>query len=723
MEQFFDLVYGNLQGQVAIVTRDERGELTDSKWFTLPADRDRMVRYVERRNDEDIYNSVAVFSEQNRSKLDQSALSRVVYADADTCHPDNFRMPPTIIVKTSPERYHCYWVLDETVPAEKAAQASQRLYLAHQDQGCDAGWAVSKLLRVPGTTNLKREEPFAVTAEYYPDNIYTLDTFEAVYSDVTPTSFEVVSSGLPEPISPKDFAVLEDRVETAGLGSLYYDPPAEGQPWYKLLFRLEEDLFREGMTPREVFWVCEEAACNKYKRDGRSSEDLWKDVQKAYSVFLEEDHVQAAPAKKAFTPERTDFLTLDERKILKENPCFVDEYMAWVTPKTDAAHVYHRSLAYLLLSQVFGGRAKLKYEFDWMNLNLWITIAGDTTLTRKSTAKRLMLQMLRSYELASASPVPIDIGSDATSEGVTVKLGEAERDGMPSLLMIDEFHGWLHGAMVKNHMASALERFTDLYDGQVPVVLRATQGAGNPRRNETSFSLLGVGIRESYAKVLNKEHFASGFLARMLWAVADTPEYNESMGKIPWAKDRDDAAGKATADPERDRIVKKLVKAGNKYPWSKERIIQFSEPAMKRLDEWSEPLSRNTYYSDGVEVLLPTVERLKFSLMKSAALLAMYEKRETVEVIDVLHALAQGELWYRDMVRMAGEISNSDYESKLDEVERFIASGAGGSRNDAEIRRKFARYRAAEYDDIINSLKKQGRVRSHPEDRQLIEAL
>lgn len=718
---FFDLIYKDLVGYVSIVTRGEDGQLTDEKWFSLPAERTRMERYVERRNDEDVYNSVNVFMAKSRSKLDTGAVSRVVYADADTCHPDNFRMPPTIVVKTSPERYHCYWVLDETVPAEKAAEASQRIYLAHQDQGCDAGWAVSKLLRVPDTTNLKRDTPHKISAEFYPDNIYTLDTFEAVYSDVTPKTFTVVSANLPEPLTPDEMYKLETDVEGAGLGSLYYERPSEEQSWYELLFRLELDLFREGMTAREVFWIADNAACNKYARDNRSKEDLWKDVQKAYSEFLDDEYVEA-PKSDNVEQVRKDFITLEERKLIKDNPCFVDEYMAWVTPKTDAAHVYHRSLAYMLLSQVFGGRARLKYRFDLMNLNLWVAIAGDTTLTRKSTAKRLMLQMLRAYETQSAFPVPLDIGSDATAEGVTGALGEEKRDGMPALLMIDEFHGWLHGTVVKNHMANALERFTDLYDGHVPVVLRATKGAGNLRRNDTSFSLLGVGIRESYARTLTKEHFASGFLARMLWAVADTPPYNPSMGEIPWVVEEAEEL-KATADPERDRMVKRLVKAGNKFPWNKERLVKFSKEAMQRLDVWAEPLARETYHSENSEILLPAVERMKFSIMKSAALLALSDQRDVISVTDVLHALAQGELWYRDLLRMASEISSSDYESKLDEVEKFIATGSGGSRKDAAVRRQFARYRASEYDDLINSLKKQGRIRANPQDRKVLEAM
>lgn len=727
MNKFFELIYGDGKGYACIVTRDQSGDLTDSKWFRYPEELNRMVRYSERRNDEDIYNSVALFTSESRSKLDTRAVSQVVYADADTCHPDNFRMPPTVVVQTSPGRYHCYWVLDESVPAEQAALASQRIYLAHKDQGCDAGWAVSKLLRVPGTTNLKRDTPNPVTAEYYPENVYTLDTFESVYGDVTPVSFTVVSENLPEPVTPEEMYTLETRLEDAKLTALYWNKPQEEQEWSDLLFRLEVDLFREGMDAREVFWLANNAACNKYKRDNRPMEDLWKDVQKAYSEFQAEETVEI-PNSDKLEQVNTSFLTLDERRCIKDNPSFIDEYLAWATSRTDAAEVYHRSLAYMLLSQVFGGRGKIVFEFEPMNLNLWVIIAGDTTLTRKSTAKDLMLRILTGYEQLSASPVEINIGQDTTAEGIVSLLGEEKRDGMPALLIIDEVQGWFKKTLVTKYMADVLERLTDMYGGKVPVVVRATAGTGNKRRNETSFSLTGVGIREQISRTLTKDHFASGFLARMLWAVADTPQYNESFGEIPWRKPKPDdenteESKKASYDPERDRIVKKLVKASMKFPWNKEKSIDFTPAARARINAWSAPLTKEVYFSQNSELLFPTIDRMKYSVIKAAALLSLYDGKDEVEEIYVLHALAQAELWYRDVRRMVTEISSSDYESKLDEVEKYIATGTDAKRLDATVRRQFARYRANEYDDIIQSLRKQGRVRHDPTNRQILEAL
>lgn len=721
---FFDLIYGDSSGYAAIVTKDENGELTDTKWFHWPEEKTRLEKYVDRRNDEDVYNSVNLFSNTERTKLDNEAVSRVAYADADTCDPSKFLVPPTISVETSSGRWHCYWVLDREVTAEEASLESQRIYLAHAKDGCDAGWAVSKLLRVPGTTNLKRGAPEPVQATYAEANIYSLSTFQSVYSDVTPKESVMHSKDLPEEFTPEQFYDLERRVEAAGLSSLYFEPPAEGQAWHQLLYRLELELFRDGFDAREVFWVAHNAACNKYKRDNREPIELWKEVQKAYDAFVDDEMIDPVPDKGNLPDVRADFLTLEERHFVADNPSFVHEFVAWATSKTDAEVKYFKSLAYMLLTNIFGGRAKTLGSQGASPLNIWVTIAGDTTLTRKSTAVSLYRKMLRRFEEVAALKVPIDVASDVTSEGITTLLGEEGRDGMPAVMVVDEIHGWYSSAKTKNHMANTLERLTDLYDGEVPVVIRATAGKGNKNKNETSFGLLGIGIRDSISNVLTKDDFASGFLARMLWVIGDTPEYNDSMGVTTYVTSDEDEVMKASHDPVRDTIVGRLHRAARKFPvGDKERVVVFSPEAKRRIDQTSGKLMRMAYDSEDRELLLPTTSRLIDSIGKSAAALALYGGRTTVEVEDILHALAQGELWYQDMLRMASAISSSDYEIKLDEVEAFIRSGNRGSRTDAAIRRRFARYRTAEYDDIINSLRKQGRIRYNPEDRKILEAL
>src|SRR5690554_5669636 len=101
-------------------------------WRNWPDEKAYIAKYISIRHDEDVYVPVAVFTSDHRTMSDQGAVTRVVWADADTCHPDNFRLPPSIVVRTSQGRWHCWWLLDGEVSAHAAAQVSQRIYLAHK---------------------------------------------------------------------------------------------------------------------------------------------------------------------------------------------------------------------------------------------------------------------------------------------------------------------------------------------------------------------------------------------------------------------------------------------------------------------------------------------------------------------------------------------------------------------------------------------------------------
>ena len=164
--EFFKAIYGDLSGFVNIVTRDpDSREMPAGRWFDTTQMQVMAEKYcIQLRSEEEVYCSVAVFQSKERRASSVGTMANVVWADADTCDPSNFRTQPSIIVQTSPDRWHCWWVLDYPVPVDDASQVAQKIAYAHRDQGCDTGWNASKLLRVPGTTNLKYEQPYKVTA-------------------------------------------------------------------------------------------------------------------------------------------------------------------------------------------------------------------------------------------------------------------------------------------------------------------------------------------------------------------------------------------------------------------------------------------------------------------------------------------------------------------------------------------------------------------------------
>jgi len=732
IEGFFSQIYGKSSGYVAIVTKGESGAIDSQRWFHMPEQMSFMSKYVAVRADEDVYCSVGLFGTEERSKDDPAAVANAIYADADTCHPDNFRVPPSIVVQTSTGHWHAWWLLDEEVPAKDAAAGSHRVYKAHAAQGCDAGWPIAKLLRVPGTANTKRAvtEPVTVT---YNDIVYTLDTINDVYGDIDINPVVALNKDVPAPLSGDAFAELEQVVANNGLTGLYLNVPAEGESWSERMYRLELDLFRAGLNAVEVFTLAREAACNKYNpinagqltQTGlaipkRSNPDLvlWQEIQKAAAEYEQSEsaEIDTAPVsvKQASQTVSNEFLTVDERRFCHDNPTFVDQYVKWVASRTDSAEVYQHSMAYMLLACIFGGAGYLPLAWGNTELNLWVLILGDTTRTRKSTAKSILMEILHAYETQTG--IKIDVGSDATSEALHVELGK--RDGAASLQHKDEINGWFGSLYSKQYMSGVLEALTELYDGHVPVVLRTGKDSGNKKRSRTAFNFVGVGIRKRTAEILTRNHFESGFLARMLWAVADPPPRQKGSEDLFFQEGTRTNHYAAVLE-----IVEELMTRAAMWSTERPSPITMDAAALKRYNQWAEDgMQRAERFDDG-EAVVPAFQRMKTSVAKAAALLAMYDQTDTITLRHLLPAIRQSELWFRDMLRMAGEVSASEFERRLDEVEGFIAAGEDKMKPEVAIRKKFPRHKPRDWQEIFEALQGSGRIRKVRDKRGYWEAL
>lgn len=825
---FFDLVYGDQPGWASIVVHDEDGNPTIQRWFHLPEERERMESYVEARADEDVFNSMSLFSDKERTTRDTDAVAHAIGVDADTCHPDNFRVPPTIRVKTGENRWHCWWVLDEVVPALEAALVAKRISACHEPQGCDKPFThnSAKILRVPGTGNSKHrdgEYMWEVEAEYSND-IYTLDTLNAVYEDIPigamaakqeavmsaaefdgeafsqddlerlgeyarvawendlvalktgmvdgswhttgykiacnmfrnanvswspytriqvseavneaanvdgPSSqreldrilsdaikevgsdslampswaLEMIPDRPPEAIRGKAFTELEARLKDLGLGAEYVKGLKDTETATSRTLALSRTLFAGGLNAREVYSLMLKASANTHKNK-RSAASVWSDVQHAA-----EDPEQP---NSELDLDRLSFLAPHEREYVAENPSFIDDYVAWVASKTDAPETFARSLAWMVLSTVYAGKGRLCFTYGDTALNLWLMMVGETT-TRKSTAKSLFLKMVHRFEGITGEK--IDVGSDSTAEAIVQVLGK--RDGLTSLLHTDEVQGFFRNIYLKNYASGVLEVFTELYDGAVRVSLRATQGSGNAKRAKTQFLLLGVGIRSEVSEILTKRNFESGFLARALWSVGEPTREALEADAFMF---RDPGQGRIQEDRVFEDLTESLV---DRWMEIDEPVSMIADKAtVRRMNDWVRELRKMAGQMGGEHTLVAVSQRLSESVMKAAALLALHEGSDTVTIRHALIALQQAELWVKDMLRMLQEVSSSEFERRLSEVEHYIASGKNEGRTDTEVRKHFAKFRPQEYDEIIRSLTGAGRIRKKPgDDRKRWEVL
>lgn len=818
MSKFVSAVYGDAEGYADIVTLGFNGAPNAEKWFKYPDEADHLDQYVGLRSSEDVYLSTSLFSAKKRTGADNGAVAHAVGIDADTCPPSAFRVPPSISNQTSEGRWHCWWLLDETVPAIEATLTAKRISAAHVEQGADkpGTHTVSKILRIPSTANTKDyaiQNGLAWEVEAtYSDVVYTLDALNAAYADIevedprtitasqiefdaslfdedelerlrkyavtaweadlvalesgmvpgswhttgyriacnmfrnanspwspyevadvskaviaaadvdSPTSARELDRILADasaavtgamltlpdwalerlpnlPPEPVDFKPLEARIKAANLTHLYTKALGVNETSTHRTHTFARELAHLGFTIVEAYTLCLRATANTYK-NARPAQAIWADVQWAFNSVENEQEEN----------DNIEFLSPEERAYLAGEPCIIDRYCAWVASRTDSSPVYSNTLAWTFLSTVLADKGFIPLQWNPRTpLNLWALIIGSTTRTRKTTALSFMLRAIRHYEFLSGASV--DVGSNTTPEGIIKELGK--RDGKTSLIHTDEVSGFFREVYTKHYATGTLETFTELYDGWVPVVLRATEGAGNKVRASTNFLFVGVGIRKEVAEVLTRKNFESGFLARMLWAVGDDPDGIDTSPAAQYL-DSDDV----TRDYDMEHMVEDVMDAC--AYWTERVPVMFDATALKRLDGWLgvvRGLSKND------EVLSPSVERLNFSVQKAASLLALYEKTDTVTLRHLLFALRQAELWYRDMVRMSKEVSASEFERKLFEVETYVRSGKDAIRSDMQLRKQFAKYRPAEISEMTHALQSQGRIRTVPEDRSKWQAL
>lgn len=731
IRDFLEGVLGEAGGYSTIVTKDAWGNPTVQKFFSYPDELDEMVEYAKSKSNSDVYFSPILFYEERRIRENAKSV-QAAYADADTCNPKHFRLPPSIVVETSKDRWHAYWLLDKPYDPQRVALLSKKIAYAHKEQGCDlSGWNPTKLLRVPNSANTKYSPAQEVVAE--PSGlVYTIQELEQVYADIEVESIsEPTTLPMPEQ-TPEIIKVLGKIPADSNIMSLYMDEPLPNADMSKMLWRLELELFRAGLTPEEVFVVAKNAKCNKYHRPDRPKRldadgDLWRDVLRAHQAFQIPDTPEKAVAISELTEvkqeRKIDFLQPDERNLVAANPTFIDKYVAWARKKTDGAVEYQIASAFTLLSSAFSDTGYGTPKYGKLGLNLWFMLLGETTLSRKSTSRQLMLRCIRTYEKYVG--YQIDIGSNVTAEGLVKHL--AGRDKLTSLFHRDEVQGMFKEFITKTYMATAADQFTELYDGHVPVVIRSTGGksasaAVQTERAETNFIMYLMGITSKVSEILTVDYFRSGFLARFLYVVADAPERTFELEAVEQAPEQETVVA---ADYEMESMIKSIY--DSKLWWEKKgapfpRPVRLSPDALQRFNQFKWDMGTFTEGHEHEDSIEPSRQRLSLSIWKCAILLAMYDRSEEVELRHMLIAIHYAEGWFTNLVRIAASISESEWQREVDSLESFVTSKGGKVRYDEAFKR-FGNKRKREFDEMLDSLRSQGRMRVYVDgSRTVLEA-
>lgn len=730
---FLSLIWGSCAGFAPIVTKDyETGALTEEKFYNYPEDLRHLNRFLATVMTEDVYFSPLIFDKPRRLKENAREAS-VVYADADTCQPEDFRVEPSWKVETSPGRWHCYWVLDDVYSADQVSEVAHKIALAHQHQGCDiSGWHKTKLLRVPGTTNTKYGKPFVVTA-HSTGAIYSLFELDSAYEDIEiPTVYERANLEIPD--SWPALAPLLDRIPVESEAADLYQSPwqvdANGQSnrserRWALLVRLRD----MGFTPQEAAVITYSSKVSKFRDEGRPIEQLFEyEVTKAYadSIVADLSGLSEVPSEPSEADDSVhdkgpgerganegahkelgfgeyEFLTEEERRFLPRS--IVDDYVEWVATRTDSPAPYQIANGLMILSAALSDCAFIAPNMGRMDLNLWVMILGDTTTTRKSTSRDLMLTALHALE-GSAIGYPVDIGSDPTRESLQRVL--VERDGKTSLIHKDEVHGYFKEQKSKMYQAGTVEFFTDVYGGWVPVRIRNDrEDKTSGQRASTKFLMHFMGVPSEVASALSIDYFKSGFLARFIYVTATAaPDIDETVRE---SEAFDDSGNEI--DPGLTSFIRKVTSArlAAKRSGGAWRI-KMTDEANVRWNKFKVDMGLAVKGQRFEEIVEPARQRLAFSVWKVAALIALGSQEREISLQHILKAISYAEDWFQNLIKLATQISASEWEAFCDDVEK-VATSAGKVRY-STVARRFPGKRPRELQDAVASLVAQGRIRS-----------
>lgn len=714
-DPFLSLLYEGSSGFLDVVTKgEESGQPDNQRWFRWPQDEKVIRTYIDLRTEEDVYVAVALYSQKDRQASDLDAVSRVVYADADKCHPSNFRLTPSISVQTSAGRWHCFWVLDNQVSAKDAAAASHRIAKAHVHQGCDkSGWIASKILRVPGTTNLNHGAPERVEATYTGE-IYTLAEINKAYSDISLTEISVKSEATP-PFS--DIEALEVELEKHGqIADLYLQTVPAGGSWSERAYRLEIDLFRAGFNAQDVFTITWHAKCNKYHPDaaGQLTESgvqipkranpedtLWAEVLKAQGEYRTETMTVAVDDEPELA-DRMQFITDEERKVAEGYRTYVDEFDDWVASRSPQSDVrYRRSAAFMVLSCIFGDKIFLAQRHSNTAPNMWLLTLGITTKGKKTTVHDRAMDVVRAFEEVAGKE--IIIANNFSEEALNSALGP--RDGQVSLWSKDEIQGFFKAILAKGYMASIKDYLTELFNGRVLVSLRQNKDAAQKKRATTVFNIYGMGIPEQTTNVLTMEDFSSGFMMRFIYAIGDNTGLDvEGLLSQPY-----EGTDNLAIDPTPTKMAQDFHRLHRRFTRPQTMMV-IKGDEMDRIFAWERMMFASVIGDKDQDLLVAGITRLSIQMQKSMILLAASEGREKVNMMDVIQVLRQGEWWFADFIKVLHSVGESEFQTKVREILTHVDSQTDHKINLANLRRKFGKYKPREFDEFMQALTERGQV-------------
>lgn len=710
---FFKYLFRDATGFLYLGRRDRSQEPGwGEEFFKFPDQLDQALEWAAKYQTScDIYFCAHLLTQKKRVK-DNASLISAAWADLDSCPPSVLRREPTITIESSPGRFQAFWCFNELQDPADVEDINRRIAYGHLDEGADkSGWDLTQLLRVPFTGNHKYRSTAGlpvVRVVGTADKAYDLEDFD-IYQQVKGFGYSAIP--FPEVSTLEqmpDAQQLLERYRSRLVPTVWHLIEEEPEPdvsWSHLLWQLEMMLFEGGLAREEVFIICDGAACNKYRRDGRPKM-LWKEVCRAFSTFEANNHI--VPTGKT---KFDDLLSAEEHKQMASIDTLISQYIKWGREQGDAAWQYHQAGGFLILSSLLSGRVRLPTSFGTLIPNLWFMILADTTLTRKTTAMDLAVDLLAEVDSDAI------LATDGSIEGLFTAL--AMRPGRPSIFLRDEFSGLIEAMNKKDYYAGMAESLTKLYDGkfQKKVLRKDVIEVRDP-----ILLLFAGGIKSKTLSLLTHEQVSSGFLPRFVFITAES----DMSKRKPLGPPTEKSLG------DRDLLVARMQNLHSHY--NRTAAMQIGGTLVESPMQWKAELTpgawqRYNIYEDAMlraalastdpETLMPVFDRLSKSGLKAAVLLAASRRLEEKIIVteeDLMLAFHYVDGWREYALEVVNGIGRSIHERQLQQIYERVKAQPGLMKS--ELMRAF-HLGAREASQILETLEQRGMITTNKKGRTL----
>src|SRR6516225_6577819 len=305
-----------------------------------------------------------------------------------------------------------------------------------------------------------------------------------------------------------------------------------------------------------------------------------------------------------------------ELEAAKEDYTFIEQYVDWAKGVGDAAEGYHQAGAFTILSSLLAGSLQVPVQFANIKPNLWFMLLADTTLTRKSTALELAVDLLQEVE------PDVVMATDGSIEGLLNQL--SLRPGKTSVFFRDEVSGMIDQMLRRDYLAGMPEALTKLYDGRY--MKRVLRKEVIEVKDPVLIMLTG-GIRSKVLQLLQPGHVSDGLVPRFIFISAESDKQERRPLGRPSTKNqtgRNALVGEITLSVNKVLDVDLTDGAWDLYNTMENKMVDFG------------------LKSSHSELLTPVMDRLAKSGLKAATLIAASRLRErlVVEEIDVYKAFS-----------------------------------------------------------------------------------